>query len=96
MSGKLQNSKAHSSYEFKLRDTNYTRGFFISPNHAKPDRLGHLPPLTLRSLALVRLLRSFLQHLVTNQANFPINHPAWISRMEAKGVTSEEEREDVA
>lgn len=38
----------------------------------------------------------FVQHMLTNQANFPINHPAWISRMEDKGVTSEEGRKEVA
>eukprot|EP00903_Cladosiphon_okamuranus_P013795 g12838.t1 len=37
-----------------------------------------------------------IKHLLTNQANFPINHPAWITRMEDKGVTSEDGREDVA
>eukprot|EP00752_Nemacystus_decipiens_P003738 g3444.t1 len=37
-----------------------------------------------------------IKHLLTNQANFPINHPAWISAMEDRGVTSESGREDVA
>ncbi|CAN0154943.1 unnamed protein product, partial [Ectocarpus sp. 12 AP-2014] len=37
-----------------------------------------------------------IKYLMTSQANFPINHPAWISTMEARGVTTEEGREAVA
>ncbi|CAN0069863.1 unnamed protein product [Ectocarpus fasciculatus] len=37
-----------------------------------------------------------IKYLMTSQANFPINHPAWISTMEARGVTTEEGREAIA
>lgn len=33
--------------------------------------------------------------MLTNHANFPTNHPTWISRIEALGVTSEKGREEV-
>ena len=37
-----------------------------------------------------------LQHLLTTQTTFPVNHPVWISRMEERGVTKESDREAVA
>ncbi|CAB1112157.1 unnamed protein product [Ectocarpus sp. CCAP 1310/34] len=37
-----------------------------------------------------------IKYLMTSQANFPINHPAWISTMEDRGVTTEEGREAIA
>lgn len=36
------------------------------------------------------------QHLMMSQANFPINHPSWMSLLEERGITEEEDREEVA
>lgn len=37
-----------------------------------------------------------LQYTLLSQANFPINHPTWISRMEELNITEEGDRKDIA
>ena len=57
--------------------------------------LGPLPHL-VPMFGCMRLFLFALQHLLTSQTTFPINHPVWISKMEERGVTEESDREAVA